>query len=481
MRDALKDAPWFQSIVEDAIGKKPENPPTSDSPPGDQPADDKPKGESAAPADNAPKAGDNPPPKDAAPKSDDPPKDQGAKQDPAPAAKLDEPAKKADAPKEDAPRKREPDVDVAQVAADAAARAASQTVERLTAAEAKREKQVTEELPPELRKHAAVFAELERMDPAKYKDIGKRKAAFMDAEQRRADEWERENPGKVYNSDDEEHAAWYAKNEPKLSKDDFDEARITVKARAIVQEEVAPKTRQLERELARVRTEPAAQRAEDELVDAVVDAVAPGKKGAEAIAALAESDPDAAEIAQTVAAELRPVAKAIPLLYNGVVDFDANNPSHRSAKQVFQALESDLAKSDPSGLVRDGRRWVPLDQYVKMSAAEQSRAWAVGPDDVVRAAKFLAVNYAKRSYKERQDRFEALAAKRGYAKAAAPNPPPSGDKAPKDDPKPAPSDDKRERRSPASSASAVSGVGSGSSAPAGNDPLSPLWSKMGYE
>lgn len=469
VRDALKDAPWFQSIVEETIGKKPD----ASAAPND---DTKPADESQTKADEQPDtkalvAGDKPPEGDKAagtkPDGDTPPKAQ---------------EQKAEAPSDPPPRKREqPEVDVAKVAAEAASRAASQTVERLTAAEAKREQQVAEELPPELKKHAQVFAELERMDPAKYKDIGKRKAAFIVAETKRAEEWECNNPGKVYNADDEEHAAWYAKNEPQLSKDDFDEARITVKARAIVQEEVAPRTRQLERELARVRTEPDARRAEEELVDAVVDAVAPGKKGAEAIATLAESDPDAAEIAQSVAAELRPVAKAIPMLYNGVVDFDQNNPTHRSAHQVFRALEDDLAKSDPASLVRDGRRWVPLDQYIKMNAAEQSRAWAVGADDVVRAAKILAVNYAKRTYKERQDRFEALAAKRGYAKAPASNPPPSDSGKQKHDAPPPTNDDKRERRSPASSASSVSGSGSGSNSEPTNEPLAPLWSVMGLK
>jgi hypothetical protein len=167
----------------------------------------------------------------------------------------------SDAGTQDAPSQAAPVSvgDVAAVAAEAAVRAVGKV--RSEAATELTPKPGDDGLTDEVRRHQSVYEELSRQNPKKYTDIAKRLSKFQQAERAYADAWERENPGSVFNADDTQHAKWYASNSVAVDREDFDDARISVRAREIVSREVQPKQAAMEREMERSRVEPEAHHA----------------------------------------------------------------------------------------------------------------------------------------------------------------------------------------------------------------------------
>lgn len=399
-----------------ATGDATEAPKDGETPPTTNPADgEKPLEGGKPPADPASGGGEQKP-------EGDKPKPKARAQTIAEEA-LGIDAPDSDAGTQDAPSQAAPVSvgDVAAVAAEAAVRAVGKV--RSEAATEPTPKPGDDGLTDEVRRHQLVYEELSRQNPKKYTDIAKRLSKFQQAERAYADAWERENPGSVFNADDTQHAKWYASNSVAVDREDFDDARISVRAREIVSREVQPKQAAMEREMERSRVEPEAHHAGQSVAAAIFEAVTQKPLTPEAARALPDQDPAAAEVALAVDARFTPVARIIPLMYAGLVDTSKPDvaPIANAARQMLGAFEADLQSTPKAALVRDGKAWVPLSTFYGMSAADRAKHWAVGPGDIVKYVSRAASAEAKRLHKEHESRLERLATARGWVKPAAQN------------------------------------------------------------
>ena len=313
-------------------------------------------------------------------------------------------------------------VDV-QAVATAAASAAVQAQRELD--QSRSQKTEAEEYPDDVKKQLSVYAELHRENPEKYTaDLPKRMAKFVKEEQAYADKWEKENPGQTFDSEAEDHQDWYESNQPKIDKDDFEEARIAAKARKIIASEVEPKRQKLETEVEKGQLEPKLMAQAKAIGADILKSVAPfeGEMTGEVIEKVKEDDPIAFEVAANVDNFMAATVYNGGLLWNGMQDFNPGDQSHVMARQVLTEMEGELGKLDQGDLVRNGKPWVPVGRYMHMSATDQARYYTTEFGDLVNYIRhFAGPKMAKQVYEKRMSEskslVEKMAPKLGFKKS----------------------------------------------------------------
>ncbi len=128
-----------------------------------------------------------------------------------------------------------------------AAETAAETVKRMKS----EKREATEEgfaLPPREKRMLEVFKAMEEGDP-KLKGLADEQVAFWKKASKYAEAWSKENPGKVFNPEDDEHSAFY-EAEPGYDKDAYDDTRISLiaedRARKIADERIGKTNKDVE-------------------------------------------------------------------------------------------------------------------------------------------------------------------------------------------------------------------------------------------
>lgn len=484
VRDDIRGTGWLQQMFPDQFPQQ--KPDAGDPPKVDEPASGDPKpgnAENAKP--EAP--GEAKPESKEAPGAEAKPGASEKKEEPKPAAPTESAAASAlglepVAPKTPAdPQPTKQQVDVSAVA-EAAAEAATRTIGKM-APPNQPKAQEADELTDDVKKALPVLEEMERINPGKYKDVAKRLSKFQRQEAAYAEQWERSHQGQAFNADDEEHAAWYARNEVKVDRGDRDDARVSIRAREVAKKEIAPQQERIERELARVRVEPAARQAASAVTGEVFRAFSKENLTPESFQKLQQEDPDAADVAMEVDATYRPVAEAVPLLYHGVIDASDPEvaPVAKAARKMLSAFEGELSSLDPSRLVRGGKRWVPMAKFISMSPSDQASSWAVGPDEIVSYVRNVAVAEAKGMHAKRVEAIESRARARGWVKASGSNTGNQQAQTPSSQPASNANASASGGKSPSPGVGKVGDVTPATTTPGGSDPLAPLWNLMGHK
>jgi len=317
-------------------------------------------------------------------------------------------------------------VDVNQVATAAATAAVTAQME-LQRRQA--EEKTATQLPDEIKKDLPVYDELHRENPSKYpRDLPQRMAKFVKAELDYALKWEAAHEGEAYNSEEAEHADWYKKNQPVIEPDDFEEAKIAAKARKIIEREVGPRQQQMESQIERQNLEPKLREEAKTLGVGILKAVYPdfsGKIDEAELNKIKEADPIAVEVATDVDNMMADAVYRGGLMWNGMENFDQNNATHRTVKEVFEELESKIQEVPPEEMVqRDGKRWVPSVQFAKLPPAQRSGFFTTEYKDLVEYIRqFAGPELAKKVYAQRKQSTESLveklAPRLGYRKDVA--------------------------------------------------------------
>jgi hypothetical protein len=418
IRESLRGSLLGKLLNPEEEGSKPESPPSVPSPA------------------QAPQA--EPPPPAAEPKKTDKttlirtvPGQSPEEQPPQPPA---EPPKKAKPPARKAPSAPVPreavqpqPVDLGQVA-----RTAAQTaVETQMLMQSQQDRlKADQELPTDVKRNEAIYEELHRSNPQKYpNDLTNRMARYVKSELDYALAWEKAHPEEAYNADDEEHAGWYAKNQPPIDEEDFEDARVSVKARQIIQREVEPQRRELQTKLERQEIEPKLKATAQTLGAEILKSVAPefdGKLTEESVNKIKEADPIAFEVASEVDNTLARVVYDGGMLWNGLAEYDDKNPHHSMARNIFLELETRLSEVNPSEIIRNGRKWAPFSKYAQMNPQERTGYYTTDYNDLVQYIRqFTGPAWAKHTYTQRmaesKNLVEKLASKMGYTKAEQSN------------------------------------------------------------
>jgi len=317
-----------------------------------------------------------------------------------------------------------PVIDAARIASDAAAQAAAAVVEatKLHQPEPKPD-EFEESLHDDDKYRLEVARYLAKTDPRfanadrQTIDLIKKTDAYIDA-------WQKQNPGKKYNADDEEHEEFYSGLENPLSDHEFKRAAIrmeTERATSVHKAEIQKELEKSREHTARAELKPAVEDNYAAVFGAVAQAVDP-----EALKvlqtgggwdALAKKDPVLAPILATVVAESKPLLETIVLLGDPKqrVKFNADDPQHQEWGRYLVQKEAEYA-----GAVDDkGRRFVTRRDYINMNPAQRHGVFYLTDNHLISE---LADDVSKRvaeEVKRENDRLDAYATARGLVKATA--------------------------------------------------------------
>lgn len=401
----------------------------------------------AAPETDAEKPAETEPEKPA--KAEKPKKTKAEKKEP------EEPEKPAPAAKTIV-KKRDPEDDqrIADIAATAATRAVAAVAPRQ---EPKVEKPddnaaLLARLDDDAKEDAMVLVEMERLNPAKHSGLLKKFVSYREKEADYVRKWERENPGQKFDRESDAHNAWYDENEPVISETDRKKAEREIyrrEAREEAERAVAPIRERAETEAKVREIAPVIRNVEGNALGFMLTTMKPEAdevlQGESGFAKLRESDPELVETAIVEFERVRPLLNETVKIFSGATRPDpANNKVHKEIIDTYMALELEMSNQTDAS----GRRIVPMHQFVQMTPAEQARHATVEQNELLIAIAKNAAAKASETYKKDQERFEAIAKRKGYVQKSASDSTPKPAAAKPAAPPPKPSNGETTRPSP---------------------------------
>lgn len=252
-------------------------------------------------------------------------------------------------------------------------------------------------LPEKMEKKVPNLRALAELHPEKFKDIEHLTREFYGKggiEDSYKAQWKRENPGKQFDEDAEEHAEFYQQNEPFIDHDELEEAneyRLEKKFRAISEKQSEPVRLEIQAKQAREAAAPITRKYTDQLIRSVATSVNPelAKVGDDK---WVEQDPLAIKLMDRTYKKYTPLAEGLAELKAGV-PFDKNNAIHREVASMSARIADQLASIDPDQLIVDvtddsgkvigRRRYSEPEVYAKATPAQRKGLWTIDEEVIL--------------------------------------------------------------------------------------------------
>lgn len=285
-----------------------------------------------------------------------------------------------------------------------------------------------EDLSAENQKRVQVLERMEKLYPERYTGLSKRFTQNIKKLRDYAKKWEADHPGTPFNEEDPEHQEFRDALEADVdyADDDYDEARIDIRAEAKVNE----KNGQLEQRLAEIertdrarnsssKVEQFAAEAESEFwkdvggdFAKVIDTES-GRLDKEQVEELKKSDPVAFNIVAGAANAAQVAAKTVYMLDNDLVKFSKDNEVHTFLNNFLVDREQRMLKRGVEDQMHEGKRFAPRSRFNQMSQDEQARHWTFDSDDLRFMLRKHFAKIAKEDLKAEDEKFSTRARAKG--------------------------------------------------------------------
>lgn len=251
--------------------------------------------------------------------------------------------------------------------------------------------------------------------------------------ERYAESWEARNPGKAFDPEDDEHNEFFASVKQPYSPQELRRAEARMEARseaakasAKQDEKTREKLSTLESENARLKLAPTLQSTLQQAIGQLAtslgdDVVASLRAGGPQ--KLQEDDPVVEEKLREAINAVSPVVQAIVEIESsdGLIEFDAKNPSHAAYADLLAQKEAEFA-----GVVDErGRACVSRSEYMQMSQAQRAGYFFLTPQNIIAELVNDQVEATKTRIDSERNRIAKAAERMGYTKTAATNGAPS--------------------------------------------------------
>lgn len=347
------------------------------------------------------------------------------KTDDAPPSKpAKKPAKKPEvaAPASPAP----PDYDKI---AEAAGRGVAEALNKKTP-EKKEESPATPEFLSEDEKaELPVLEQMEKSNPTKYKGLTKKFTDAIKARQEYEAAWLKENPGKEFDAEADEHNEFFEKNDVDWKDRDYQEALTDLKVAPAIKRLEEKNLAELDKLSAKEKAkeiEPLAASESKRNGKALFDAVGGEfakvvgdnlSTNPEVIKALYAEDETRATIVFQAANALEQYAAENLRLFTGVAKFDENNPVHKYLSDFAVHHETAMNQLDrEQSKNKNGQVFATAAEYYKMNKETRAKHWTFSARDLNDLLAADQVKAVKLAIEADEKRLNAVIAKRGFKK-----------------------------------------------------------------
>lgn len=333
-------------------------------------------------------------------------------------------------------RRREPEAtpsvdagEIARIATTAATEAMKSVLPRQVQPQPVSAPDPLADLTEKQRSDHAIYSELENSGLPKYRNVAKKYLEGLKIATEYQRKWQRDNPGKSFSAEDDEHDAFFESIEPDVDENDMRRAVARMEVAPMIEEklkEVREKNAELESRLSEKETvEPmvsqgygVALRRMTELVDPKflerIDKDGPAK--------FAEDEPDVAEALAGQSKWLGAITNEIVRLHHDRKrhPFDFQNPIHAEIYDIANIEEKAIMALPKNEQVDNaGRAFVPRGTYYSMPPNQQSGYWTLADRELVWLSAKRAAARAKNALEEQEKRLESVAKRRGWVKGEA--------------------------------------------------------------
>jgi len=287
------------------------------------------------------------------------------------------------------------------------------------------------ELPEDIAEDLSAYRAMADIHP-KYKGLAEKVVEFSrkgGVEDQYMSVWKKANPGKEYDSEDEEHEDFYSTKAPDFSETDLKKATKAV-LKQEMQEEVerkfAPRLDEQRLQQISREVEPVLAQASYTITSSALSGIGEdllkiaSEKGD---AGLEEADPLALQVVTEIVPQYESLAHEVVRVFRGVTKVD-DSPSHvhRQINDIALKLDQAISGIDPENrwkpVVKNGRvvahqQFASFKEYSGMTPEQQSQHWIIGQDEVLAHVSALT----RQAVKARYDKVMASATKTIGAKS----------------------------------------------------------------
>lgn len=370
--------------------------------------------------------------------ADEPPKEPEKKEPPKEEPKAEAPKEEPKAPAKEEPKPEPKEPKAAKPVPPTADEIADKVTERLKTQQPPPAPQPDPEpQAPKLSKEDQfrrdVFEQMAQSNE-EYKGLPEKFDKFLAQERSYREAWEKANPGKTFNPDDEDHSEFYDANEPTFNTDDYLDSRIQLQADRIADEKIQKRERERAEKEARETVNKRLASMDKEITAELATALDPELAKIDADK-LKTEDPLASKAMKPYLPELSALCGELVKIFTpglGVTP-SRENPLHVHLWNRTLAYEQELLTGpEKDRALPDGRKLVAMEDFNRMSPEQKAKHWTIWAEpNVVRAR--LVNDYAAVARQDLSEMREFVAKKTARS---APPPPPKPE--PKAEPTPAP-------------------------------------------
>ncbi len=250
------------------------------------------------------------------------------------------------------------------------------------------EKKAVNEIELKNKKDLEVFSEMEK--DSKYKGIRNKHLDYLTKLSQYKTEWLKDNPSGKFSLDDIEHEDFISGNQPSYDINDFTDARITVKARSLIQEQERSYRDQIEE----LRSSVDEGNMKEELQAASNSSVAEIVKMADENYlkvvqdgggdALKDSDPVAHDVLNEVLSSNEKALYELEKLTHPSKKFrlNINNETHKKLIDFAIQKEKDISNLPLNDQMHQGRRFATTQQWQSMNETQRLSYWRIQPEHI---------------------------------------------------------------------------------------------------
>jgi len=272
------------------------------------------------------------------------------------------------------------------------------------------------ELPEDIAEDLSAYRAMANINP-KYKGLAEKVVEFSrkgGVEDQYMAVWKKANPGKEYDSEDEEHEDFYSTKAPDFSETDLKRATKAV-LKQEMQEEVerkfAPRLDEQRIQQISREVEPVLAQASYAITSSALSGIGEdllkiaSEKGD---AGLEEADPLALQVVSELVPKYESLAHEVVRVFSGVTKV-ANSPSsvHLQINDIASNLDQAISGIEPEHrwkpVVKNGRivghqQFASFRDYARMTPEQQSQHWIIGQEEILARVSALVRHEAKAKY-----------------------------------------------------------------------------------
>lgn len=223
-----------------------------------------------------------------------------------------------------------------------------------------------------------------------------------------------EDPEAQLDDTDHEYQAFLKRSQPVFTQDDMEkviEKRTMEKAKEEAIKEIEPEIQRIKEEQRRQKILPEVNRLKDQTVKEIGDIIPDEMKAfleENDLDKAREEDPVRFDIVDKIATAHRNSMFAFHEITQGLTPYDPSNQTHIRLATWLDQMQATMPD-------KNGKKFVPIQDYQALTKKEQAKSYTITPEDVLKSAKDAAKRYINSEINALDERLR----KSGYVKSTA--------------------------------------------------------------